>query len=74
MDVDAEMMQLCALVVKGITKIAYKKFRKGNKFSRKGASSDKRGFRKSEGKGKSDKGNNSNIKCYNCGGKRPYIS
>ncbi|KAL8146362.1 hypothetical protein AgCh_004198 [Apium graveolens] len=66
MDVDAEMMQLCALMVKGITKIAYRKFRKGKKFSWKGGSSDKKGFRKSEGKGgKSDRGDNSNVKCYN---------
>lgn len=41
MDVDAEMMQLCTLMVKGITKIAYKKFRNGKKFSRKSGSSEK---------------------------------
>ena len=37
-EVDAaeEMMKLCALMVKGITKIAYRKFRKGKKFSWKG--------------------------------------
>ncbi|KAL8103854.1 hypothetical protein AgCh_028153 [Apium graveolens] len=73
-DVDAEMMQLCALMVKGITKIAYKKFRKGKKFSRKGGSSDKKGYRKSEGKGgKSDRRDNSNVKYYNCG-ERGHIS
>ncbi|KAL8131808.1 hypothetical protein AgCh_007650 [Apium graveolens] len=73
-DVDAEMMQLCALMVKGITKIAYKKFGKGKKFSRKGGSSDKKGFRKTEGKrGKSDRRDNSNVKCYNCG-ERDHIS
>ncbi|KAL8115142.1 hypothetical protein AgCh_021824 [Apium graveolens] len=50
MDVDAEMMQLCALMVKGITKIDYRKFRKGKKFSMKGhISPDCK-------KGKSDKG------------------
>ena len=55
-------------MVKGITKIAYRKFRKGKKFSKKGGSSDKKGFRKSEGKGgKSERGDNSNVKCYNCG-------
>ncbi|KAL8135806.1 hypothetical protein AgCh_010426 [Apium graveolens] len=65
-DVNAEMMQLCALMVKGITKIAYKKFKKGKKFSRKGGSSDKKEFRKTEGKGgKSDRGDNSNVKCFN---------
>ncbi|KAL8146548.1 hypothetical protein AgCh_004323 [Apium graveolens] len=37
-DADEEMMKLCALMVKGITKIAYRKFRKGKKFSRKGIS------------------------------------
>ncbi|KAL8147964.1 hypothetical protein AgCh_005335 [Apium graveolens] len=73
-DVDEEMMQLCALMVKGITKIAYKRFRKGKKFSRKSGSSDKKGFRKSEGKGrKSDRGDNSNVKCYDCG-ERGHIS
>ncbi|KAL8116620.1 hypothetical protein AgCh_022966 [Apium graveolens] len=51
MDADEEMMKLCALMVKGITKIAYRKFRKGKKSSRKSASSDKKSFRKSEGKG-----------------------
>ncbi|KAL8092289.1 hypothetical protein AgCh_034545 [Apium graveolens] len=69
-DVDEEMMKLCALMVKGITKIAYRKFRKGKKFSRKGTSSDKKNFRKSEGRGgKSDRGDYTNVKCYNCGGK-----
>ncbi|KAL8134469.1 hypothetical protein AgCh_009479 [Apium graveolens] len=73
-DVDAEMMQLCALMVKGITKIAYRKFRKGKKFSRIGGSSDKKGFRRTEGKGgKSDRGDNSNVKCYNYG-ERGHIS
>ncbi|KAL8090645.1 hypothetical protein AgCh_039905 [Apium graveolens] len=70
MDADEEMMKLCALMVKEITRIAYRKFRKGKKFSRKGASSDKKSFRKSEGKGgKSDRGDYSNVKCYNCGEK-----
>ncbi|KAL8089006.1 hypothetical protein AgCh_038672 [Apium graveolens] len=73
MDVDEEMIKLCALMVKGITKIAYRKFRKCKKFSRKSGSSDKKGFRKSEGKGKSDRGDNSNVKCYNCG-ERGHIS
>ncbi|KAL8148288.1 hypothetical protein AgCh_005602 [Apium graveolens] len=69
-DVVEEMMKLCALIVKGITKIDYRKFRRGKKFSRKGRSSDKKGFRKSEGKGgKSDRGDYSNVKCYNCGEK-----
>ncbi|KAL8115983.1 hypothetical protein AgCh_022469 [Apium graveolens] len=73
-DVDAKMMQLCALMVKGIINLAYKKFRKGKKFSRKCGSSNKKGFRKSEGKGgKSDRGDNSNVKCYNCG-ERGHIS
>ncbi|KAL8125961.1 hypothetical protein AgCh_013308 [Apium graveolens] len=70
MDADEEMMKLCALMVKGITKIAYRKFRRGKKFSRKSGSSDKKGFRKSKGKaGKSDRGDYSNVKCYNCGEK-----
>ncbi|KAL8120655.1 hypothetical protein AgCh_017726 [Apium graveolens] len=60
-DADEEMMKLCALMVKGITKIAYRKFRRGKKFSKKGGSSDKKGFRKGHispdcKKGKSDKG------------------
>ncbi|KAL8148157.1 hypothetical protein AgCh_005489 [Apium graveolens] len=70
MDADEEMMRLYALMVKGITKIAYRKFRRGNKFSRKSGSSDKKGFRKSEGKaGKSNRGYYSNVKCYNYGEK-----
>ena len=68
MDADDEMMKLCALMVKGITKIVYKKFRRGKKFSRKGASADKQNIRMSEGKGKADRGSN-NVKCYNCGEK-----
>ncbi|KAL8089032.1 hypothetical protein AgCh_038696 [Apium graveolens] len=69
-DADEEMMKLCALMVKGITKIAYRKFRKGKKFSRKGTSSDKKNFRRSEGRGgKSDRGDYTNVKCYNCGEK-----
>ncbi|KAL8105243.1 hypothetical protein AgCh_029148 [Apium graveolens] len=74
MDADEEMMKLCDLMVKGITKIAYRKFRKCKKFTRKSGSSDKKEFRKSEGKGgKSDRGDNSNVKCYNCG-ERGHIS
>ncbi|KAL8146712.1 hypothetical protein AgCh_004452 [Apium graveolens] len=74
MDADEEMIKLCALMVKGITKIAYMKFRKGKKFSRKSESYDKKGFIKSEGKGaKSDRGDNSNVKCYNCD-ERGHIS
>ncbi|KAL8100675.1 hypothetical protein AgCh_032798 [Apium graveolens] len=69
-DADEEMMKLCALMVKGITKIAYRKFRKGKKFSRKGISFDKKNFRRSEGRGgKSDRGDYTNVKCYNCGEK-----
>ncbi|KAL8088633.1 hypothetical protein AgCh_038420 [Apium graveolens] len=69
-DADEEMMKLCALMVKEITKIAYRKFRKGKKFSRKGISSDKKNFRRSEGRGgKSDRGDYTNVKCYNCGEK-----
>ncbi|KAL8115729.1 hypothetical protein AgCh_022286 [Apium graveolens] len=55
-DADEKMMKLCALMVKGITKIAYRKFIRGKKFFKKGGSIDKKGFGKSEGKGKSDKG------------------
>ncbi|KAL8101335.1 hypothetical protein AgCh_033279 [Apium graveolens] len=69
-DADEEMMKLCALMVKGITKIAYRKFRKGKKFPRKSISSDKKNFRRSEGRGgKSNRGDYTNVKCYNCGEK-----
>ncbi|KAL8115181.1 hypothetical protein AgCh_021856 [Apium graveolens] len=69
-DADEEMMKLCALMVKGITKITYRKFRKGKKFSRKSISSDKKNFRRSEGRGgKSDRGDYTNVKYYNCGEK-----
>ncbi|KAL8155215.1 hypothetical protein AgCh_000555 [Apium graveolens] len=55
-DADEEMVKL--------------KFRKGKKFSRKGISSDKKNFRRSEGRGgKSDRGDYTNVKCYNCGEK-----
>ncbi|KAL8112866.1 hypothetical protein AgCh_020248 [Apium graveolens] len=69
-DADEEIMKLCALMVKGITKIAYRKFRRGKKFFKKGGNTDKKGFRKYEGKNaKSDRGDNSKVKCYNCGEK-----
>ncbi|KAL8108059.1 hypothetical protein AgCh_024481 [Apium graveolens] len=43
---------------------------KGKKFSRKGISSDKKNFRRSESRGgKSDRGDYTNVKCYNCGEK-----
>ena len=50
LDEDKEMMKLCALMVKGITKMAYKKFRKGKRFSKKSEGSDKKSYRKAEGK------------------------
>ena len=54
MDIDDDMMKLCALMVKGITKMAYKKFRRGKRLSKKGESSDKKNYRKAEGR-KSDR-------------------
>ncbi|KAL8133743.1 hypothetical protein AgCh_008981 [Apium graveolens] len=60
--------------LQGITKIAYRKFRRGKKFFKKGGSTDKKGFRKTEGKGaKPDRGDNSKVKCYNYG-ERDHIS
>ncbi|KAL8103712.1 hypothetical protein AgCh_028059 [Apium graveolens] len=60
--------------VKGITKIGYRKFRRVKKFFKKGGSTNKKGFRKSEGKcAKYDRGDNSKVKCYNCG-ERGHIS
>ena len=67
-DADEEMMQLCALMVKGISKMAYKKFRRGKRFPKKSASSDKKNFRKSEEKGKAERRSNK-VRCYNCGEK-----
>ncbi|KAL8120483.1 hypothetical protein AgCh_017598 [Apium graveolens] len=68
MDADEEIMKLCALMVKGVTKTAYRKFRKGKKFSRKSESSHKKGFKRSKAKGgKYDRGENSNVKFYNFG-------
>ena len=70
LDEDEEMMKLCALMVKGITKMAYKKFRKGKRFSRKSEGSDKKNYRKAEGR-KSDRNDrrDNNVTCYNCGEK-----
>ena len=53
-------------MVKSFKKMAFKDFKKGRKFSKRGSNSDKKNFKRSEGKsGKLDK---SKIKCYNCDG------
>jgi len=44
------MMQLAALMVKSFKKMAYKNFNKWKKFSRKDRNSDKKVFKKNEGK------------------------
>ena len=63
-----KMMQMAVLMVKTFKKMGFKNFNKGRRFSRKDSFSDKKNFRKNEGKesrtGKVDK---SKIKCYNCG-------
>ncbi|KAL8147242.1 hypothetical protein AgCh_004823 [Apium graveolens] len=51
-------------------KDSLQKIQKGKEVFKKNGSSDKKGFRKSEGKaGKSDRGDYSNVKCYNYGDK-----
>ena len=74
-DSDTEMMQLAALMVKSFKKMAYKNFNKGKKFSRKDRNSDKKVFKRNEGKeeksGKSDK---SKYTCFNCGEKGHFAT
>ncbi|XP_063948055.1 uncharacterized protein LOC135152154 [Daucus carota subsp. sativus] len=69
-DNDTEMMHLAALMVKSFKKIAYKNFNKGKKFTRKDGNSDRKGFKKNEGKEeKSGKSVKSKFTCFNCGEK-----
>ena len=63
---DEQVMQLASLMVKSFKKMAFKDFKKGRRFSKRGSNSDRKDFKKSEGKsGKLDK---SKVKCYNCDG------
>ncbi|XP_063947601.1 uncharacterized protein LOC135152054 [Daucus carota subsp. sativus] len=74
-DSDTEMMQLAALMVKSFKKMAYKNFNKGKKFLRNDRNSDKKGFKKNEGKeeisGKADK---SKYTCFNYGEKGHFAT
>ena len=64
------MMNLTALMVKSFKKMAYQNFRKGEKFSKRNENSNKKCFRKDEGKeGRFVKVDKPKVKCYNCGEK-----
>ncbi|XP_063948076.1 uncharacterized protein LOC135152172 [Daucus carota subsp. sativus] len=74
-DSDTEMMQLAALMVKSFKKMAYKNFNKGKKFTRKDRNSDRKGFKKNEGKEeKSGKVDKSKFTCFNCGEKGHFAT
>ncbi|KAK1399122.1 hypothetical protein POM88_008985 [Heracleum sosnowskyi] len=66
-DDEEEMMRMAALMVKTFKKMGFKNFKKGKRFSRKDSNSDKRNFRKSDGKyTKSGKKDKSEIQFYKC--------
>ncbi|KAK1372291.1 hypothetical protein POM88_028484 [Heracleum sosnowskyi] len=60
-DDEEQLMQMAALMVKTFKKMGFKNFKKGKRFSRKDSNSERKSFRKSEGripkckKGKSEK-------------------
>ncbi|KAK1393572.1 hypothetical protein POM88_012628 [Heracleum sosnowskyi] len=66
-DDEEQLMQMAALMVKTFKKMGFKNFKKGKRFSRKDSNSERKSFRKSEGRdtkyGKKDK---SEIQCYKC--------
>ena len=65
-----EMVQMVAILVKGLKKMKYRKKRIQGNFSRKSSGTDnKERFKKREGnESKPDKVDKSKIKCYNCDG------
>ncbi|XP_063949925.1 uncharacterized protein LOC135152763 [Daucus carota subsp. sativus] len=74
-DSDTEMMQLAALMVKSFKKMAYKNFNEGKKFKRMERCSDRKGFKKNEGKEeKSGKVDKSKFTCFNCGEKGHFAT
>ncbi|KAK1398534.1 hypothetical protein POM88_008397 [Heracleum sosnowskyi] len=66
-DDEEQMMQMAALMVKTFKKMGFKNFKKGKRFSRKDSNSERKSFRKSDGKEtKSGKKDKSEIQCYKC--------
>ncbi|KAK1351389.1 hypothetical protein POM88_054394 [Heracleum sosnowskyi] len=66
-DDEEEMMQMAALMVKTFKKMGFKNFKKGKRFSRRDSNSEKKNFRKSDGRDtKSGKKDKSEIQCYKC--------
>ncbi|KAK1352395.1 hypothetical protein POM88_053334 [Heracleum sosnowskyi] len=66
-DDEEQMMQMAALMVKTFKKMGFKNFKKGKRFSRKDSNSERRSFRKSDGREtKSGKKDKSEIQCYRC--------
>ncbi|KAK1403290.1 hypothetical protein POM88_002895 [Heracleum sosnowskyi] len=66
-DDEEQMMQLAALMVKTFKKMGFKNFKKGKRFSRKDSNSERKSFRKSDGREtKSGKKDKSEIQCYKC--------
>ncbi|KAK1394494.1 hypothetical protein POM88_013550 [Heracleum sosnowskyi] len=66
-DDEEQMMQMAAMMVKTFKKMGFKNFKKGKRFSRKDSNSERKSFRKSEGREtKSGKKDKSEIQCYKC--------
>ncbi|KAK1403934.1 hypothetical protein POM88_003539 [Heracleum sosnowskyi] len=66
-DDEEQMMQMAALMVKTFKKMGFKNFKKGKRFSRKDSNSERKSFRKSDGREtKSGKKDKSEIQCYRC--------
>ncbi|KAK1396498.1 hypothetical protein POM88_006361 [Heracleum sosnowskyi] len=66
-DDEEELMQMAALMVKTFKKMGFKNFKKGKRFSRKDSNSERKNFRKSDGRdSKSGKKDKSEIQCYKC--------
>ncbi|KAK1379814.1 hypothetical protein POM88_026558 [Heracleum sosnowskyi] len=66
-DDEEQMMQMAALMVKTFKKMGFKNFKKGKRFSRRDSNSERKSFRKSEGRDtKSGKKDKSEIQCYKC--------
>ncbi|KAK1401340.1 hypothetical protein POM88_000945 [Heracleum sosnowskyi] len=66
-DDEEQMMQMAALMVKTFKKMGFKNFKKGKRFSRKDSNSERKSFRKSDGREtKSGKKDISEIQCYKC--------
>ncbi|KAK1379199.1 hypothetical protein POM88_025943 [Heracleum sosnowskyi] len=66
-DDEEQMMQMAALMVKTFKKMGFKNFKKGKRFSRKDSNSERKSFKKSDGREtKSGRKDKSEIQCYKC--------